>query len=103
MITKPAFNPSLRVEALPSVVVEGAFVTPAMAGVGDDSVWLMPSKDEQLTRLECRNPGGDHSGLVWGWELIRGQLEGTDARVIVVDGQTIEQTLRAVEQRFWLC
>lgn len=82
------------------VVVEGAFVTPAMAGVGENAVWLMPSKAEQLARLEHRNPGGDHEGCVWGWELIRGQLEGTDAFVIAVDGQTVEQTLRAVEQRF---
>lgn len=84
----------------PSVVAEGAFVTPAMAGIGEDAVWLMPSKDEQLARLEGRNPGGDHSGLVWGWELIRGQLEGSGARVVVVDGQTVEQTVEAVEQSF---
>ena len=83
-----------------SVVVEGAFVTPVMAGVGENAVWLMPSKDEQLVRLEGRNPGGEHGGLVWGWELIRSQLEGTDAHVIVVDGQTVEQTLQAVEQSF---
>ncbi len=89
------------VRALPaSVVVEGAFVTPAMAGVAENAVWLMPSKGEQLARLEGRNPGGDHKGLVWGWELVRSQLEGTDAHVIVVDGQTVEQTLKAVEQRF---
>ncbi|RZT27647.1 hypothetical protein EV649_1418 [Kribbella sp. VKM Ac-2569] len=83
-----------------SVVVEGAFVTPAMAGVAENAVWLMPSKDEQLARLEGRNPGGEHGGLVWGWELVRSQLEGTDARVIVVDGQTVEQSLKAVEQSF---
>ena len=83
-----------------SVVVDGAFVTPAMAGVGENAVWLMPSKDEQLVRLEGRNPGGEHGGLVWGWELVRSQLEGTDARIIVVDGQTVEQTLKAVEQSF---
>ena len=89
------------VEALDtSVVVEGAFVTPAVAGVGENAVWLMPSKEEQLVRLEGRNPGGDHSGLVWGWGLVRSQLEGTDARIIVVDGQTAEQTLKAVEQSF---
>ncbi|WP_410790114.1 AAA family ATPase [Kribbella sp. C-35] len=91
------------IQALPgetSVVVEGAFVTPTMAGVAENAVWLMPSKDEQLARLEGRNPGGEHGGLVWGWELIQSQLEGTDARVIVVDGQTVEQTLKAVEQQF---
>ncbi|MEU4195132.1 hypothetical protein AB0E69_24745 [Kribbella sp. NPDC026611] len=82
------------------VVVEGAFVTPAMAG--EDAVWLMPSKSEQLARLQVRQPGADLSGLVWGWELIRSQLEGTAARVIVVDGQTVEETLLAVEQALGL-
>jgi cytidylate kinase len=83
-----------------TVVVEGAFVTPAMAGTGENSVWLMPSKDEQRARLNHRNSGGEHEGLIWGWELIRGQLEGTNAFVITVDGQTVQQTLMAVEQRF---
>ncbi|TCC28837.1 hypothetical protein [Kribbella sindirgiensis] len=91
------------IQALPgdtSVVVEGAFVTPVMAGVGENAVWLMPSRDEQLARLERRNPGGDHKGLVWGWELVRSQLDGSGARVIVVDGQSVEQTVEAVEQAF---
>jgi hypothetical protein len=91
------------IRALPApttIVVEGAFVTPTMAGVGENAVWLMPSKEEQLARLEHRNPGGDHEGCVWGWELVRSQLEGTNASVITVDGQTAEQTLMAVEQRF---
>jgi hypothetical protein len=89
---------SLPVET--SVVVEGAFVTPAMAGVAENAVWLMPSREEQLARLERRNPGGVHEGQVWGWGLVRSQLEGTNARVVMVDGQTIEQTLTAVEQSF---
>lgn len=90
------------IQALPerTTVVEGAFVTPTMAGVGRNSVWLMLSGEEQLARLEHRNPGGDHGGCVWGWELVRSQLEGTDACVIVVDGQTVEETLMAVEERF---
>jgi len=91
------------IQSLPvdtSVVVEGAFVTPAMAGVAENAVWLMPSREEQLARLERRNPAGVHKGLVWGWELVRSQLEGTGASVVVVDGQTVEQTLVAVEQRF---
>jgi hypothetical protein len=83
-----------------SVVVEGAFVTPRMAGVAENAVWLMPSREEQLARLERRHPDGVHKGYVWGWDLVRSQLEGTSASVVVVDGQTIEQTLMAVEQRF---
>jgi len=83
-----------------SVVVEGAFVTPRMAGVAENAVWLMPSRDEQLARLERRHPGGVHKDHVWGWELVRSQLEGTSASVVVVDGQTVEQTLMTVEQRF---
>lgn len=87
-----------------SVVVEGAFVTPQMAGVAENAVWLMPSREAQLARLEARDPGGDHQGLVWGWGLVHSQLEGTGANVIVVDDQTVEETLLAVEQRFgpWL-
>jgi shikimate kinase len=83
-----------------SVVVEGAFVTPEMAGISENAVWLMPSREEQLARLEHRRPGGDHRGQIWGWGLVRSQLEGTGASIVVVDGQTIEQTLKAVEQRF---
>ncbi len=91
------------IQSLPagtSVVVEGAQVTPAMAGVGEDAVWLMPSQQEQLARLERRHPAGVNEGLVWGWKLVRSQLDGTNARVIVVDGQTVEQTLAAVEEKF---
>jgi hypothetical protein len=83
-----------------SVVVEGAAVTPEMAGVAENAVWLMPSSEEQLARLERRHPEGIHHGLTWGWKLIRGQLEGTAANVITVDGQTVAQTLAAVEQAF---
>jgi hypothetical protein len=83
-----------------SVVVEGAFVTPKMAGAAENAVWLMPSKEEQLARLEHGRPGRDHTGQIWGWDLVRSQLEGTSASVVVVDGQTVEQTLMAVEQRF---
>jgi hypothetical protein len=96
---RPMIIEDLRSIGTP-VVVEGAFVTPDMAGVGGNSVWLMPSKEEQLVRLEHRNPGGDHDGCVWGWGLIHGQLEGSGARIIVVDGQTVEETVSAVEQSF---
>lgn len=91
------------IHALPvdtSVVVEGAFVTPKIAGVAANAVWLMPSRDEQLARLEHRHPGGVHKDYVWGWNLVQSQLEGTNATVVVVDGQTVEQTLTAVEQSF---
>jgi len=83
-----------------SVVVEGAQVTPTMAGVAENAVWLMPSREEQLARLEHRHPDGVHEGYVWGWGLVWSQLEGTSASIVVVDGQTVEQTLVAVEQRF---
>lgn len=79
-----------------AVVVEGAFVTPAMAD--GHAVWLMPSEEEQLARLRSRNPGEPLEGYLWGRQLIASQLEGTDATVITVDGQTPEQTLVAVEQ-----
>ncbi|MFF0344704.1 hypothetical protein [Kribbella sp. NPDC004875] len=91
------------IESLPvetSVIVEGAFVTPAMAGTGENAVWLMPSQKEQVARVEHRNPGADHSGLIWGWNLVHGQLEGTGANVVVVDGQSVEETITAVERAF---
>ncbi|HZX05145.1 hypothetical protein, partial [Kribbella sp.] len=81
-------------------IVEGAFVTPAMAGTGPNAVWLMPSKSEQQTRLHHRNPGANHEGLLWGWQLINDQLAGTTATVIKVDNQTIPETLAALEQHF---
>jgi hypothetical protein len=83
-----------------SVVVEGAFVTPQMAGVAENAVWLMPSREEQLARLQRRNPGEDLEGYIWGWNLIHTQLEGANATIITVDGQSIAQTLQAVEQAF---
>lgn len=97
---KPMIMEDIRSLPVASVVVEGAFVTPLMAGVAENAVWLMPSREEQLTRLERRNPGAVNEGYVWGWNLVRSQLEGTNATVIVVDGQTVEQTLAAVEEKF---
>ncbi|MEV5961850.1 hypothetical protein AB0L70_08800 [Kribbella sp. NPDC051952] len=83
-----------------SVVVEGAFVTPQMAGVAENAVWLMPSKEEQRARLQHRNPDTNHEGYIWGWDLIRSQLKDTNATIIPVDGQSIDQTLKAVEHAF---
>lgn len=83
-----------------AVLVEGAGITPAIAGVAGNAVWLMPSKAEQLARLERRHPTGVHEGYIMGWELVRGQLARTNATVIGVDGQTVDQTVLAVEQQF---
>jgi hypothetical protein len=99
---RPMIIEDIESLSVDTAVVEGAFVTPTMAGVAENSVWLMPSRDEQLTRLQRRHPDGKLDGFIWGWELVRSQLEGTSARVIVVDGQTVEQTLQAVEQSFGL-
>ncbi|MFD7159986.1 hypothetical protein ACFV9C_35705 [Kribbella sp. NPDC059898] len=82
------------------VIVEGAFVTPTMAGTARNALWLMPSKPEQQARLEVRNPGINHEGLIWGWQLIHDQLSGTQATILTVDNQSIPQTLAAVEQHF---
>ncbi|MEV8372130.1 hypothetical protein AB0P21_05300 [Kribbella sp. NPDC056861] len=98
---KPMIMDDLR--ALPagtSVVVEGAAITPGMAGVAANAVWLMPSREEQVARLQRRHPEGGIDGYVWGWGLVQSQLEGTGASVIVVDGQSVEQTLEAVEGQF---
>jgi hypothetical protein len=78
-------------------VVEGALITPGM-GPGDRSVWLMPSAAEQRRRLVDRSGTADiHHGLAYGHRLITEQLSGTSATVIAVDGQTISETLIAVE------
>ncbi|MGZ0146127.1 hypothetical protein ACXJJ3_03575 [Kribbella sp. WER1] len=83
-----------------SVIVEGAFVTPAVAGTGPNALWLMPTKPEQLTRLRHRNPDIPLDGMIWGWQLIQDQLEATNATAIQVDNQSVAQTLAAVEQHF---
>ncbi|WP_427893595.1 hypothetical protein ACQHIV_11755 [Kribbella sp. GL6] len=82
------------------VIVEGAFVTPTMAGTARNALWLMPSKPEQAARLDVRNPGINHEGFIWGRQLIHDQLSDTQAPVLEVDNQSIPQTLAAVEQHF---
>ncbi|MEQ7124888.1 hypothetical protein ABN034_10225 [Actinopolymorpha sp. B11F2] len=85
----------------PLAVVEGALVTPDLAGPTGSAVWLMPSQEEQRARLEKRHPEGVHHGYLWGWQLIRTQLDAApDATTIAVDNQTVSQTLAAVEGQF---
>lgn len=79
------------------VVVEGALITPDLAPLSR-SVWLMPSAAEQRRRLVARSGSTDiHHGLIYGHSLIADQLAGTSAVVINVDGQSISETLTAVE------
>jgi hypothetical protein len=85
----------------PLVVVEGALVSPDLASPMGNAVWLMPSQEEQRARLEKRHPEGVHQGYLWGWQLIRNQLDAApDATTLVVDNQTVSQTLAAVEDHF---
>ncbi|MFD2077745.1 hypothetical protein [Actinopolymorpha cephalotaxi] len=85
----------------PLVVVEGALVTPDLAGPSSNAVWLMPSQEEQRARLERRNPGEAHDGYLWGRQLIQDQLVAAPgAATIVVDNQTVGQTVAAVENHF---
>ena len=85
----------------PLVVVEGALITPDLATPSSNAVWLMPSQEEQRARLEKRHPEGVHHGYLWGWQLIRNQLDAApDAATIVVDNQTVNQTIAAVESHF---
>jgi hypothetical protein len=91
------------IQSLPlkiSVIVEGAQITPDLAGTTENALWLMPSQEEQLARLERRHPGAVHKDYRWGWTLIQSQLQGTNARILAVDGQTVEETIAAVEQSF---
>lgn len=85
----------------PLVVAEGALVTPDLATPMSHAVWLMPSQQEQQARLKKRHPEGVHHGFLYGWRLIRGQLDAAaDATTIVVDNQSAPQTLAAVESLF---
>ncbi|HEY9293475.1 MAG TPA: hypothetical protein VIP98_19530 [Microlunatus sp.] len=78
-------------------VVEGALITPDFAPI-PRSVWLMPSAAEQRRRLQERSAAATiHHGLIYGHRLITGQLAGTAATIIDVDGQSIAETLTAVE------
>lgn len=97
----PMICEDLRSLPSPLVVVEGALVRPDLTTPMEHAVWLMPSQEEQRARLERRHPEGIHHGFVWGWRLIRGQLDAApDGATITVDGQTVSQTLAAVEERF---
>ena len=78
-------------------VVEGALITPDFAPMAR-SIWLMPSPEEQRRRLTQRSGNAAvHQGLLHGYQLINDQLAGTQAIIIDVDGQTVAQTLAAVE------
>ncbi|GAA2757618.1 hypothetical protein [Actinopolymorpha rutila] len=97
----PMICEDLRSLPWPLVVVEGALVTPDLTTPTGSAVWLMPSKEEQRARLEKRNPDEVHDGYLWGRQLIRSQLDAApDAATLVVDNQTVSQTLAAVENHF---
>lgn len=97
-------GPMIREDLLslpwPLVVVEGTLVTPDLARPPGHALWLMPSQEEQRARLEKRHPEGVHAGYLQGWQLIRTQVEGANATTIVVDNQSVSQTLAAVENLF---
>lgn len=82
----------------PFVVAEGASVTPEMAEYSPRAVWLMPTREEQGRRLVKRNPDDDHEGYAYGHALITKQLAGKPVDVVVVDGQTITETIAIVER-----
>lgn len=97
----PMIREDLRSLPWPLVVVEGALVRPDLATSAGAAVWLMPSQEAQRARLEKRHPEGVHHGYLWGWQLIRKQLDAApDAATIVVDDQTVSQTIAAVEDHF---
>ncbi|MET9019572.1 hypothetical protein ABZV93_06290 [Actinopolymorpha sp. NPDC004070] len=97
----PMIFEDLRSLPGPLVVVEGALVTPGLAASTGNAVWLMPSQEEQRTRLEKHHPEGVHHGYLWGWQLVRDQLDAAaNAATIVVDNQSVSQTVAAVESHF---
>lgn len=97
----PMVREDLRSLSWPLVVVEGALVTPDLARPSSNAVWLVPSQEEQRARLERRNPGEVHDGYLRGRQLIRNQLDAAPhATTIVVDYQTVNQTIARVEKHF---
>lgn len=86
--------------AAPLVLAEGGPVTPERVGPHGPAVWLMPSRAEQLRRLEQRHPDGPPPAYLETWELVDRQLREADVPVVAVDGRTVEQTIAEVERFF---
>lgn len=81
-----------------AVVIEGAHLQPGEVPQPEAAVWLIPSREEQRRRLEHRHPDGIDAGMLQGYESIKQSLRGTSVQVWCPDGQTIEETVRSVEE-----
>ena len=85
----------------PMIIAEGAHLTPDIAVPSSQALWLMPSEAEQHIRLVRRHPEGVHDGYYYGRRLIEQMVtEHESLPVLRVDGQTVMQTLEAVESHF---
>jgi hypothetical protein len=85
----------------PLTIAEGTPVTPAVAGTGRRSVWLLPTAEVQQARLERRNqPAAVHA---WNRLLTReilNEVVGSGAYTVLADGRPVEQIVAEVEALF---
>lgn len=89
--------------ALPSaplIVAEGGPVTPQVAAVGGEAVWLVPSRAAQAARLGQRHPDGAPEAYLRSWDPIVEQLAGADVWTLTVDDLTVAETITEVEHLF---
>ncbi len=88
--------------AAPLTIAEGTPVTPAIAGAGPRSVWLLPSPQVQRDRLAER---GLSPGVSRLYRSLVGEIDAlvaaSGARTLVVDGSRgVAETVAAVEELF---
>lgn len=90
--------------ALPSsplIVAEGTQIVPGMLPPRSTAVWLMPSDDVQLARLDGRH-GPRKAPVLYRLlgRTITAEVQEAGARTLIVDGRTIDETVAAVERVF---
>ncbi len=99
----PMIADDLRVlPASPLIIAEGTPVTPAVAGTGDRTVWLLPSPETQRGRLSER---GLSAGMLELYGALLGeigaQVEAYGGRTLTVDGRSgVAETAARVEELF---
>lgn len=84
----------------PLTVADGGHLTPAMALHGGTAVWLLPSREEQRTRLAARHPEGPPQAYLDSWETVSRQVADSGVATITVDGMSVDETLAALERFF---
>lgn len=86
--------------ATPLIVAEGGPIAPAMARPESQAVWLLPSREVQVRRLQTRHPDGVPWSYLHSLEPTIKQLAETSITTINVDPLTVEDTIAEVERIF---